>query len=197
MGTKNEHRRKYLQNTIGNEVIACKNEVDASMMLAIMSCSLENKKMIARYPGVLDSLAQISKSTKNTHVKLEIANILCNLAWDVDNQTILGGNEEVLDALVMLNSEVTYDTKIYASTAIQYLSSNAQNKPLLVTYGGGRLIDNLLSVAKDVLLKKSSLAAVEALMHLVDRKTTPHLVSYPEFLPTLTTLSKKCLIGKL
>ena len=195
-----KHRRtlfKCQQNTVGKEITICKDEINEIMMLGFMSSSLKNETMIVRYPCLLDILTQALKSTESAHIKLEIAKLLCKLAWDEDNKTAMCESEKVLEALVFLNSEKNYETKIFASTAIQYLSSAAQNKPILVEHKGGKLIDNLLVVAKDVLLQKSSLAAVQTLMHLVNRKTIPYLVSIPGFLPTLVSLSKKSLIGKI
>ena len=190
------HLIKQIRETIESDNINYKQKIDVAVVLGILSRKSEYTKLIARYPGVLDSLAKAALTSNGDNVKLEMAKVFCNLSWDIENQTILGESKKILDALFFLNSEEAYETRIFASMAIQQLSSIAQNKNVLVSYRRGLLVENLLKVARKSILKKSSFAAVQALMHLIDRETTPSLVCISEFLPTLTILSTTCLIGK-
>eukprot|EP00970_Alexandrium_tamarense_P003355 scaffold529_cov196-Alexandrium_tamarense.AAC.51 len=161
--------------------------------LARLSEHTQNKQVLLTYPRLLASVEVGSRHIYGS-VREESTIILCNLAWEAKNKSQLavktnGWMSMFVSAMTEVNSSEV--SKAYAIKALAYLTSEADNKVLIVQYKDGAVINLLLHLAKDDTLsdKNIGINAMKILGSVTCRATASQLGSHPGLLVALASLA--------
>ncbi|KAL7480376.1 hypothetical protein ACHAW6_006070 [Cyclotella cf. meneghiniana] len=162
--------------------------------VAMLSEHKQNKQMLLTYPGLLKSV-EVGSRHMYEAVREESARIMCNLAWDARNKAQLVHRsklewaEMVFSTLAEPNSSIA--TKQYAMKTLAYMASEVNHKVMIINYGHGRIVKELIRLISDVshVNEQVKIIATELVGSLICRATASQLVNHnPGFLVILASL---------
>ena len=161
----------------------------ALTLLAGLASHQDSKGLIMKFPGLFDAVVDIAKSSQSVETRYDSARLLSKLAWDINNRAKMGQAEKCVEALVLLSDSSHQNVRVEAYTALQHLSTEANNKARLVSTADGKLVMSLMDALRTDVDDQVRVQALEILLNLISRGTFTRISSQPGLIDRLAALS--------
>lgn len=143
----------------------------ALTLLAGLTSHQDSKRFVMKFPGLFDAVVDIAKNSKSTETRYESARLLTKLAWDINNRAKMGQSQKCVEALVLLSDSRHQHVRVEAYTALQHLSTEANNKARLVSSADGKLVISLMDALRTNVDDQVRVQALQILLNVISRET--------------------------
>ena len=119
--------------------------VEAIHLLSQISQDTENKNMIARFPGLCDSIVSRTSDSvrKRCELNMEVAFLFQQLAMDARNRSILANHTQLIELLILLMGDKRAETQLKSVGALKLLILEAHTRKIVLKSSKKKLLKAL------------------------------------------------------
>jgi len=161
----------------------------AMSTLADLACAEANGALMARLPGLFDSVIDVAYLDSSNETREAAARALQNIIFSVEDSIPGIKFDKLVKALILLLKDNCEKTRKYAAGALQNLTTWQECQTRLVAYDGGAVVDGLLQMICSSDSDEARLRAIGAIINLVAEDTASTICTHDNLLSTFANLA--------
>lgn len=154
----------------------------AMSTLADLACAEANGALMARLPGLFDSVIDVAYLDSSTETREAAARALQNIIFSVEDSIPGIKFDKIVKALLLLLRDNCEKTRKYAAGALQNLTTWQDCQTRLVAYDGGAIVGGLLQMITSNDSDEARIRAIGAIINLVAEDTASTLCTHENLL---------------